>query len=117
MIIIFDDDYYLLTKPQAAPWSAAKSCQVGCKHFNDGRTIGLNMMVMVQTLSDETKISIETHIETFFLDQYQDYFLRQQMVMIAARSCQVSWIDFSDGQIELPTNLELISVNCGRCSN
>ena len=65
MNIIFDDDYYLLTKPQAAPWSAAKSCQVGCKHFNDGRTIGLNMMVMVQTLSDETKISIETHIETF----------------------------------------------------
>ena len=36
------------------------------------------------------------------------------MVMMTARSCQVSWIDFNDGQIELPTNLELISVNCCR---
>ena len=66
MIIIFDDDYYLLTKPQAAPWSAAKSCQVSCKDFTDGQTIELNMMMMVMLLSEETKISIETHIETFF---------------------------------------------------
>ena len=41
MIIIFDDDYYLLTKPQAVPWSAAKSCRVSCKdnraeHDDDG---------------------------------------------------------------------------------
>ena len=113
MIIIFDDDYYLLTKPQAAPWSAAKSCQVSCKDFTDGQTIELNMMMMVMLLSEETKISIETHIETFSRP-IPRLFLRQQTVMMTARSCQVSWIDFNDGQIELPTNLELISVNCCR---
>ena len=52
MIIIFDDDYYLLTKPQAAPWSAAKSCQAGCKDFNDGRTIELNMMMTIFETTD-----------------------------------------------------------------